>query len=305
MKVLVTGGAGFIGLHVVKLLLEKGYSVAVVDKILPDTKNKNVRWYKLDIRDKSLSEIFKKEKPDFVVHLAAQTSVEESIKDPIEDLNVNVLGSLKVLDNCKSQGVKKVVFTSTSAVYGEHPRSELPLNESHPTTPLSPYGASKLAAELLFLQFHKNFGLDCAVLRISNVYGPGEKKESGAVIPTFLRKLQAGKQTVIFGDGTQTRDFIFVEDVVKAILNAVEFEKEIESKVFNISSGKETSINELHNLIAKILGLPNTKPKYERERKGEIKKIFLDNSLAKKELNWRPLISLENGIKRTIEALLP
>lgn len=302
MKILITGGSGFIGSHVVKLLLGKGYRVAVVDKIVPNKSDENLRWYKLDIRDKSLNEIFKKEAPDFVVHLAAQTSIDASVKDPSKDLSVNVLGSLNVLENCRLHNVKKIVFTSTSAVYGEHPQNELPLKESHSTEPLSPYGASKMAAELLFLQFYKSFGLDCAMFRISNVYGPGEKKESDAVIPSFIRKLRSGEQAVIFGDGTQTRDFIFVEDVARAVTCVLELRKEAKSKVFNISSGIETSINELYDVVAKTLGVANVKPKYENERKGDIKRIALDNSLAKSELGWEPKINLEDGIKRTVGA---
>ncbi len=297
MKVLVTGGAGFIGSHIVDLLLKKNYEVVIVDNLSTGHNiNKKAKFYEADITDINLIHIFETEKPDFVIHEAAQINVRNSLNRPIFDAQVNILGSINVLECCKNTGVKKIVYASSGgAVYGEP--LKIPCTEEHSINPLSPYGISKHAVEHYLYQYKKNFGLDYIILRYSNVYGPRQdpKGEAG-VVSIFIDNLMKNETPVINGDGKQTRDFVFVEDVAEANLLAVK--KSTKSKIFNIGTGSETSVNQIFEKLKKI---SNSKinAKHGPEIKGEVRRISLDCGLAKKELGWVPKTSIDEGLKRT------
>ena len=297
MKILVTGGAGFIGSHLVDEALEEGYDVVTIDNLNNgklENLNKDAKFYKVDIVDiDNLSLVFEKEKPDYVIHLAAQISLRESLKNPIYDAEQNILGSINILECCRKFNVKKVVYASSAAVYG-FPKY-LPVDEKHPINPFSPYGVSKHTVEHYLQYYHENFEIDYIILRYSNVYGERQDPlgEAG-VIAIFIDKLKKGERPIIFGDGEQTRDFIYAKDVVEA--NLLALEKETENKVFNISTNTETSVNELFKKIKEIMN-SNINPTYEKPIK-EVRNIRLDNSLAEKELNWKPKVELNEGLKK-------
>ena len=297
MKVLVTGGAGFIGSHLVDEALEEGYDVVTIDNLNNgklENLNKDAKFYKVDIVDiDNLSLVFEKEKPDYVIHLAAQISLRESLKNPIYDAEQNILGSINILECCRKFNVKKVVYASSAAVYG-FPKY-LPVDEKHPINPFSPYGVSKHTVEHYLQYYHENFEIDYIILRYSNVYGERQDPlgEAG-VIAIFIDKLKKGERPIIFGDGEQTRDFIYANDVVEA--NLLALEKETENKVFNISTNIETSVNELFKKIKEIMN-SDINPTYEKPIK-EVRNIRLDNSLAEKELNWKPKVELNEGLKK-------
>jgi len=307
-KILVTGGAGFIGSHLVDALIEKGHKVVVVDNLSTGKKeniNKKAKFYKIDICSPKIGEIFKKEKPEICFHFAAQINVRKSVEDPIFDAKVNILGSLNVIQNfINSQKSKiknlKFIFASTGgAIYGD--ATKIPTPENYPANPISPYGIAKLTVEN-YLKFYKeNFGLKFISLRFSNVYGPRQdpKGEAG-VVAIFIEKLLKGERPIIFGNGNQTRDFIFVEDVVSACLKTMEYKGKKE--IFNIGTGIETSINELYKIISELLKT-KIKPKYAPQKPGDLKRSCLDISLTKKELKWVSKFSLKEGLQKTIESL--
>jgi UDP-glucose 4-epimerase len=300
MKILVTGGAGFIGSHLVDALIEKGYKVIIIDNLSTGKKeniNKKAKFYKIDICSPKIGEIFKKEKPKIVFHLAAQINVRKSIENPLMDAKTNILGSLNVLENCKKYKIKKIIFASSAGVYGE--AKVFPTPEDHLVNPDSPYRIAKLTAEN-YLKFYKeNFGLKFISLRFSNVYGPRQdSKGEAGVVAIFIEKLLKGERPTIFGDGNQTRDFIFVEDAVSACLKAMEYKGKKE--IFNIGTGIETSINELYKTISKLLKT-KIKPKYALPKPGDLKRSCLDISLAKRELSWEPKYNLENGLRTMIK----
>jgi UDP-glucose 4-epimerase len=303
--ILVTGGAGFIGSHLVDALIERGHRVVVIDNLSTGKKeniNKKAKFYKIDVCSPKIGEIFKKEKPEIVFHLAAQINVRKSVENPLFDAKVNILGSLNVIQNfvqLRTSNIKHptFIFASTGgAIYGD--AKKIPTPENYPANPISPYGISKLAVEN-YLKFYKeNFGLKFISLRFSNVYGPRQdpKGEAG-VVAIFIEKLLKGERPTIFGDGNQTRDFIFVEDAVSACLKAMEYKGEKE--IFNIGTGIETSINKLYEILSKLLKT-KIKPKYALEKSGDLKRSCLDISLAKRELKWEPRYNLEKGLEKTI-----
>jgi len=299
--ILVTGGAGFIGSHLVDALIERGYKVVVIDNLSTGKKehiNKKAKFYKIDICSPRIVEIFKKEKPEIVFHLAAQINVRRSIENPLKDAKINILGSLNILENCKKFKTQKIIFASSAGVYGE--ARTLPTPEDYLVNPDSPYRIAKHTIEN-YLKFYKeNFGLKFISLRFSNVYGPRQdpKGEAG-VVAIFINKLLKGERPTIFGDGNQTRDFIFVEDSVSACLKAMEYKGKKE--IFNIGTGIETSINELYQIISKLLNT-KIKPKYAPEKPGDLKRSCLDISFAKRELKWKPKFDLEKGLEKTINS---
>jgi len=300
MKILVTGGAGFIGSHLVDKALEEGYDVVTIDNLNNgklENLNKDAKFYKVDIVDiDNLSLVFEKEKPDYIIHLAAQISLRESLKNPIYDAEQNILGSINVLEGCRKFNVKKVVYASSAAVYG-FPKY-LPVDEKHPINPFSPYGVSKHTVEHYLNSYYKNFDLDYVILRYSNVYGERQASSGEAgVISIFIDVLKKKEKPVIFGDGKQTRDFIYVKDVAKA--NLLALEKETNSKIFNISTNTETSVNKVFKIIKEIMN-SNINPTYEKPIK-EVKNIRLDNSLVKKELDWKPKVELNEGLKKIVK----
>jgi len=297
-KILITGGAGFIGSCLADRLIEKGFKVVVVDDLSSGKKeniNKQAKFYKKDICNPDVSKIFKKEKPKIVFHLAAKINLQESLEDPAKDLKTNVFGTINVLENCKKYNVKKIIFASSCAVYGE---AKIPVSEKSLPKPLFPYGINKLCAEKYLDYYHSFFNLPFIALRFSNVYGPRQnsKGESG-VVAVFCDKLISGKTAVIYGSGFQTRDFIFVKDAVNALIAAKNSRK---TGVFNIGTGKENSVNNVFLKISKILGA-KTKAKRKKFKQKDQNRSLLDVSLAKKELKWKPEYSFEEGIKKTLD----
>lgn len=298
-KSLVTGGAGFIGSHVVDLLIANGHEVVIVDNLSAGDKaniNQRAKFYKIDIQDKKLAKIFQKERPDFVFHMAAQIDVRKSVNDPISDTKVNVLGSLNVIESAARYGAKKLIFASTGgAIYGD--AEQLPTPEGYYERPLSPYGINKLSIEKSLFFYKKVKGLDYTILRLSNVYGPRQNcKGEAGVIAILIHKILRGEQTIVNGDGEQTRDYVFVKDVARAFVLA---QKKTSSDKFNISTAKESSVNQILEKIAekmdmKIFG------KHAEAKSGEQRRSCLDNSLAQKELGWYPEYDLDRGVSETV-----
>jgi len=301
MKVLVTGGAGFIGSNIVDRLIDEGYEVVVVDDLSTGSEknlNKKAKFYRLDIQDAGLENIFQKEQPDFVSHQAAQKDVRISVSDPIYDAKINILGTINLLQNCIKYKVKKVVFASTGgAIYGE--QDVFPAPETHPARPISPYGIAKLVAEHYLYYYKTIYGLDYVSLRYSNVYGPRQDPHGEAgVVAIFIQKMLNGEQPVINGDGEQTRDFVYVEDVVAA--NILAMKNNTVENVFNIGTGIETSVNQIFNQLKEIIN-PAINEKHGPAKDGEQRRSVVDWTRAKKILGWEPAISLTNGLKNTCE----
>lgn len=298
MTILVTGGAGFIGSHVVDTYLEAGFSVAVVDNLATGSRknlNPRARFYEVDIRDrKALYEVFVRERPQFVNHHAAQINLRFSVDDPLYDASVNILGTLNVLELSREFGVERVIFASTGgALYGEV--EELPVPEERTPFPLSPYGVAKYAAECYLRYYEAVWGIPYVALRYGNVYGPRQdpKGEAG-VIAIFSERILRGEPCVVFGDGTKTRDYVFVADVARANLLALS----APSGAYNIGTGKETSVLELLTLFERVAGR-KIEVVFAPERKGEISRIALSAEKARKVLSWEPRVSLEEGLAQT------
>ncbi|PIN86338.1 UDP-glucose 4-epimerase [Candidatus Woesearchaeota archaeon CG10_big_fil_rev_8_21_14_0_10_44_13] len=300
-KVLVTGGAGFIGSNIVDLLIEKGYDVVIVDNLVTGNKeniSKKAKFYDVDITGQGLKDVFEKEKPDFVIHEAAQINVRKSVEDPMFDANSNVIGTINVLECCRRSGVKKILYSSSGgACYGEP--EYMPCDEKHPVHPICPYGASKYAAEQYFFLYNFLYRIDYTILRYANVYGPRQdpKGEAG-VISIFLDRISKGQVPVINGDGRQTRDFVYVGDVARA--NLLALEKSTKSRIFNIGFGKETSVNQIYSEIKKATK-SGIDARHGQAIPGEVYRIYLYAGLAKKELGWKPGVVLSEGIKKTAE----
>jgi UDP-glucose 4-epimerase len=300
MKVLVTGGAGFIGSHLVDRLVQEGHEVIVVDNLSTGKRrnlNRAARFYKLDIQGWRLERVFRNERPNVVMHLAAQMDVRKSVQDPIFDAQVNILGTLNVLEQSVKHGVRKVVFSSSGgAIYGE--QDVYPAPETHSTRPLSPYGLSKLCGEQYLSYFQRVGGLQVVSLRYANVYGPRQDPEGEAgVVAIFIQKLLNNEQPVINGNGRQTRDFVFVEDVVEANLAVMGQETE---GVYNVGTGVETSINDLFRILVQHTG-STCKEVHGPAKKGEQARSVVDSSKLRQEMSWEPKMNLTDGLKRTVE----
>jgi len=299
MKYIVTGGAGFIASHIVDKLIEQKNEVAVIDNLSTGKKenlNPKAVFYKIDIQDSKISEIFKKEKPDIVFHYAAQIDVRKSVEDPIESAKTNILGSLNILENCRNFGIKKIIFASSGgAIYGE--TKIIPTPEDCSTQPISPYGIEKLVVENYLHFYKKEYGLDYLILRFANVYGPRQNsKGEGGVVAIFCAKLLDGSHPVVNGDGKQTRDFIFVDDIIKA--NILGLNKN-ESGVFNIGTGVETDINTVFEKLKEMFG-SKVQETHGPGKAGEQKRSCLDCAKAEEELGWTAKYDLENGLKDTL-----
>ena len=294
MRAVVTGGAGFIGSNLVDALLARGDEVTVVDD-LSSGKRDNVgaaaRLVELDIRDPALADVFAEARPEAVFHLAAQADVPTSVARPDFDAEVNVVGTVRVL--VAAEGTP-IVFTSTGgAIYGE---CERPATEDDPRRPLSPYGVAKLSGEEYLAGWNRLHGTRHTVLRFGNVYGARQEVGlEGGVVAIFLDAMAAGSETTIFGDGRQTRDFVHVDDVVRALMLAPG-----SAGVFNIGSGRETSVLELHERCRAVSG-SELEPRMAPPREGDVMRSALDISRAADELLWRPEISLDEGLRRTWE----
>ncbi len=299
-KCLVTGGAGFIGSNLVDSLIKEAYEVVVVDNLYSGRKeylNPKAKFYNLDIRSEKIKEVFQAEKFEFVFHLAAQIDARYSVRDPLFDLDVNVKGGLNILENCRESGVKKIIFASTGgALYGDDV-SQIPTPESIQPGPVTPYGIHKLTLEKYLNYYRQVFGQDYIALRFANVYGPRQYKggESG-VISIFIDKAVSGETCTINGTGEQTRDYVYVEDIVKGFLKAKDSDF---SGELNLGSGQETSVLELVEKIENAWG-EKLKVSHAPEPPGDQKRSCLDAGRAGEILNWKPQVSLEEGIKKTL-----
>jgi UDP-glucose 4-epimerase len=282
MKILVTGGAGFIGSHLVDKLIKLNNKVVVVDDLSfgkQENINKKAIFYKLDICDKEgLTNVFEKEKPTIVFHLAAQASVGGSVKNPTKDAQINILGSINLLDCCVKYSVKKIIYSGSCAIYGNP--IKLPIQENHPFQPLSQYAISKKAIEDYIQVYSKLYGLNYTILRYANVYGPRQNSSmEGGVIAIFIEKVLKDLPITINGDGTQTRDFIYVKEVIDVNLWAI---KKGDMHIFNVGTGIKTQLNELIKELSKILKKP-IKTIHGPDREGDIKHSVLDISALKKQ----------------------
>jgi UDP-glucose 4-epimerase len=297
---LVTGGAGFIGSHLVDRLIQEGYSVAVVDNLSTGKKknlNPEAKFYKLDIQSGGLARVFRKEKPEVLFHLAAQMDVRRSVADPCFDAESNIVGMLNLLEQAVQNGVRRVIFASSGgAVYGE--QEVFPAPESHPTHPLSPYGVSKRTGEHYLYYYQKVCGLEYTALRYANVYGPRQDPlgEAG-VVAIFTQKMLKGEQPIINGNGMQTRDFVFLEDVIEANMAAV---RSRGSDFFNVGTGIETSVNDLFRMLAQITGA-QVKEMHGQEKKGEQLRSSLDCQKIYKTLDWESHVSFQEGLTKTVD----
>jgi UDP-glucose 4-epimerase len=303
MKVLVTGGAGFIGSHVVDRLIQENCQVVIIDNLstgLLENINKAAQFVQMDIRSNQVLDLFVKEKFDYVIHLAAQTMVHKSLEMPDYDCDVNISGTVNLLEACRKTNVKRIVFSSTAAVYGNS--TNLPVIEATPKGPTSFYGLSKLTCENYLSLYNQVYGLEFMILRYANVYGErqGDGGEGG-VISIFTRKIHHHQPVTIFGDGSQTRDFIYVGDIANANYQALL--SSYSNKICNISTQTETSVNTLIEYMAKVAGKTVTRV-YAEMREGDIYKSSLSNCAAQEYLNWNPAMPLIEGLSKTYNSLI-
>ncbi len=301
MKIMVTGGAGFIGSHVVDLYLDHGHDVVVVDDLSTGRRsnlNPAARFYEIDIRSPKMLEVFEKERPDIINHHAAQMDVRRSVEEPLFDADVNILGSLKLIELAKDFKVRRFIYISTGgAVYGEP--EYLPCDEEHPIKPICQYGASKHTVEHYLYMYEVNYGLPYTVLRYPNVYGPRQDPHGEAgVVAIFTGQMLAGEPVTINGDGEQQRDFVYVGDCADANLLALEIEAG--SGIYNLGCGRGNTVNDIFEELKAITGYGRDAV-YGPAKLGETRRIFLDAEKARRELNWAPKIGLRQGLTNTVE----
>ncbi|MCR5438025.1 MAG: GDP-mannose 4,6-dehydratase [Selenomonas sp.] len=301
MNVLVTGGAGFIGSHLIEKLEEKKHRVTVVDDgstgNIIRMKICDVNLIKKNVCDQKIVKQIVDEKPNVIVHLAAQTMVDSSIKDPVFDASENIMGTLNVLEAARQCGAR-VIFASTAAAYGDVVEDDLPVVESQVLSPQSFYGLTKVGVEKYLELYHRHYGLDYVICRFANVYGErqGDTGEGG-VISIFAKRIAAGKDITIYGDGTQTRDFVYAGDIARGICKAMTTENV--NTVYNLSTQTETSLLDLVQIMGKVSGC-NIVPKFGPVREGDIYRSMLSNQKAKEALGWEPQVSLAEGLRRTM-----
>lgn len=299
MKVLVTGGAGFVGSHIVDQLIARGDQVVVVDNVSSGKKsqvNQQAVFYHVDIRSEELKEILAKERPEVVIHQAAQIHVDTSVKNPALDAEINILGSINLLEACRLAGVNKLVYASSAAVYGTP--HYLPIDEKHPIAPLAGYGISKYTVEHYLSVYHQLYGLKYTILRYANVFGlRQDPRGEGGVISIFINKVLEEQPLTIFGDGEQTRDYIYVEDVARANLAAIE---RGDGEVLNVGTGVKTSLNEVVRQFETITG-KKLEVQYGPDRAGDIKHSYFNNEKVRRVLAWEPRVSFAEGLSKTYE----
>lgn len=306
MRALVTGGAGFIGSHLVDLLISEGHEVVVVDNLshgklanLAEARQSGrLTFVEGDIRAVDLVEVFTQHQPEVVFHLAAQIDVRQSVKDPVADAELNILATIRLAEAARQTNVRKIVFTSSGgAIYGE--KAALPITADTVPDPYSPYAASKYAGEIYLNMFRNLYGLECSHIAPANVYGPRQDPhgEAGAVA-IFAQRLLAGEPTKVFGAGDNTRDYVFVGDVVRAFYLASGDAGG--GQRFNIGTSVETSDRELHSLVARAAGAPDD-PDFEPARLGDVPRSALSFERAERVLGWRPEVSVAEGVARTVE----
>lgn len=307
MRALVTGGAGFIGSTLVDRLLAEGHDVDVIDDLssgstanLTDADgNPSFELHRVDIRDESVMELIGRRKPDVIFHLAAQIDVRVSVADPVHDAMINVVGSLHVLEGARRAGSRKVVFASSGGtIYGAPSGDDLPVKESHPQAPISPYGVAKKAVGDYLHAYRTLHDLDFTALALANVYGPRQDPHGEAgVVAIFAGRLLSGEPCTIFGDGGQTRDYVYVDDVVDAFVRATD---QASGLVLNIGTGVETSVSELYSTMARVAGVDRS-PTNADARPGEVARSALDHGRAQAELGWKPRTDLDTGTSAVLE----
>ena len=306
MRALVTGGAGFIGSTLVDRLLRDGHEVVVVDDLRRGRRENlvtaettgRIRLVELDVASPQLHDLLAEVKPEAVFHLAAQIDVRVSVADPLLDVHQNVVGTVNLAEAARKAGVRKVLFASSGgSIYGTPDR--LPVSEAVPINPKSPYAASKVAGEVYLNTFRQLYGMDCTHLALANVYGPRQDPHGEAgVVAIFAQRLLNGESTKVFGDGGNTRDYVFVEDVVAAFVAA---SADLGGgQRFNIGTGVQTSDRELHSLVAKAAGVADA-PELAPARLGDLRASALDNTAAQRELGWRPEVDIAEGVRRTVD----
>jgi UDP-glucose 4-epimerase len=302
MKVLLTGGAGFIGSHVVDGYLAEGLEVVVVDDLSRGARENvspRARFYQADIRDQAaLQAVFEAEKPDLINHHAAQIDVRRAVKEPIFDAECNIFGSIHLLELAVAYKVQRFIYASTGgAIYGEP--KVLPASEETPVLPITPYGISKHTVEHYLYLYSILYGLPYVVLRYGNVYGPRQSSKGEAgVVAIFCEQMLQGITPTIYGDGSKTRDYVEVSDVVRANVNALRLG---EGEIFNVSSGIRTADYGIFTAVREALDIPSFEPRYAPKRPGEVDHIGLDVSKARARLAWQPQVELREGVKRTAE----
>ncbi len=300
MKVLITGGAGFIASNIADRYLELGHEVVIVDNMISGQKENipaAAKFYEMDICDEALKNVFEAEKPDIVNHHAAQMDVRKSVADPAYDANVNVIGGLNILQNCVKYKVKKVIFASTGgAIYGE--QDYFPADEEHPNRPLSPYGITKLTTEKYLFFYNHVYGLNYTILRYANVYGPRQNPHGEAgVVAIFSQRMLRKEQPRINGEGTQTRDYVFVGDVVKANELALTGG---DNRIYNIGTGIETDVNTLFRTIASKMDY-DVEEVHADAQPGEQLRSVLTAARIQEELGWEPTVDIKTGLERTVD----
>jgi UDP-glucose 4-epimerase len=302
MNILVTGGAGFIGSHLVRKLLSMGHDVLVVDDLrggLRTNVPEGARFVCLDINSPSLLDIMDRGRFQAVVHLAAQTRVDVSIKDPYGDTRDNIMGTVNVLECARKTGVQRVVFASSAAVYGDPPETDLPLSEDYRLSPLSFYGLSKATIESYLRLYHKWYGLDYVILRFANVYGErAEVGGEGGVVNVFAKRAACDLDITVYGDGSQSRDYIYVGDIANGIVCALTTEHADE--VYHLSTGREASLLDVLAELRRASGKELT-PNFARTRSGDIYRSVLSNEKARRFLGWEPYMKLKDGIILTYQ----
>ncbi len=300
MNILVTGGAGFIGSNVADAFIAEGHSVVIIDNFSSgkdENMNPKAKVYRMDIRDTAVEAIFRDERIDVMCHHAAQMDVRKSVADPQFDASVNVLGFLNLMEAGRKHNLKKVIFASTGgAIYGE--QDHFPADENHPTRPLSPYGITKLVTEKYLFFYKEVYGIDHVILRYANIYGPRQSPHGEAgVVAIFTSKMLKGEQPVINGDGKQTRDYVFVGDVVKANLLALKYKG---STMFNIGTGIETDVNQIFHHLRMHTGSA-CKEEHAPAKAGEQMRSVISSKKIHEELGWTPSMTIEEGLKKTVE----
>ena len=313
MKALVTGGAGFIGSALVDRLLAEGHAVDVVDDLStgslanlaearadPDA---DFHFSRLDIRSDAVTDLLARRRPEVVFHLAAQIDVRRSVEDPLFDADVNVLGSLNVIEASRRAGARKIVFASSGgALYGPVDGADLPVRESQPARPLSPYGVAKKAVGDYLAAYRELHQLEFTALALANVYGPRQRPDTEAgVVAIFGRKMLRGERCTIYGDGSATRDYVFVDDVVDAFARAADRGTGL---LLNVGTGVETSVRQLHDIIAVAAGV-TAEPAFAPARSGDVERSCLDAGRAAIHLGWRPWTPLDEGVAATLRWLEP
>lgn len=297
-RFIVTGGSGFIGSHLVDMLISKGHKVSIVDNLSTGSiknVNKKANFYLSDITNKkSLEKIFRKEQPDYVFHLAANTNVPLSVKDPRYDFS-SLEGSINIISLSCEHAVKKLIYSSSGFIYGN--TTSLPISENEPFQPVSPYSITKISSEYYIRYYHQTKGLPYLIFRFATVYGP--RQEKGAMAD-YITKLSTDQQAEIYGDGSKTRDYIYIKDVVDILTRTYNSNINTEMPIFNIGTAKQTSLKELYHTIARILK-KSPKPIYKPQRAGELEKYCLSYKKIHTLTGWRPKFNISQGLKETLQ----